>query len=563
MSEQINYVNMLPNEPPEGLVSWLLSQGKFQKEYLIYKAGLEYVPLEDRGRRAVEVTCTSCQQTFYADKVNAGGCGHSCAPAPFGWFNPLTMEPVISGRQTTCPCCGVSAETKHVGTMPGGITQNVWTAVVSRLPVEPAGPYPLTPPAAASNEEGQRDRLLVTDWMTTRSINKQGRNSFGTQLYTAWVVEEKKIARIMGYHKYFSTVIMHPRAPEQKKTFVDVFGEAETIFPWDPAVLEGTTAENSKLDLYQAAGGKRLIAYLGLWQRKPAVENLLMQGCGKLVKELLDEEMGTHSYQRPKGYPQMKPINWKEKRPAKMLGMTREELRIFQAKRWEKKQYDMIRWARENDLEPRFPEGVEQLARIGKYDCANIMSEQPKEQFWRILRYLDKKGRSYTTLRDYWNMAKKLKMDLEDSQVCWPKDLKTAHDRAVGRYNLQKDQLTAESFAARTEELSWLRWEHDGLLIRPCESETELRREGRELHHCVATYAQRHADGRTAILLIRRVEEPDKPFFTLELDEEKLKVEQNRGLRNCSRTVEVKAFEEAWLEWAQAQKQKKVRVRVA
>lgn len=544
-----DYVDMLPKEPPEDIVSWLMGQGEFKKEYLIYRAGLEYVPLEERNRRAVEVTCTACGETFYADKVDVGCCHNSYEPAPFGWFNPLTTEPVIDGSHTTCPACGAPAETKHIGTIPKGIEENTWTAVVSRLPVGPMS--------------DKKDRLLVTDWMTARSIDKRGRSKFWSHLYSAWVVEEKKIVRIMGYLKYMSTLSL--QEPKERQTFVDVFGQAKHIYPWDAAVLEGTTAENSKLDLYQAAGGKRLVAYLGLWLRRPAVENIVMQGFAGLVTELLDEEMYTYSYQRPKGYPKMLKVNWKEKRPGRMLGMNREELRMFREKQWGRREYSMIRWAREKGLALRFPEGVEQLKRQGTYECENIMGNPLHEDFWRIVRYLDKQKKSYSALRDYWDMAKKLKMDLEDGQVRWPKDLKAAHDRAVERYNLQKDQLTAAAFAERTAELGWLRWEHEGLMIRPCESETELRIEGRELHHCVATYAQRHAEGKTAIFFIRRAEEPERPYFTLELDEEKLTVRQNRGLRNCARTEEVQAFENAWLEWARSekQKQKKVRIQVA
>lgn len=93
-----------------------------------------------------------------------------------------------------------------------------------------------------------------------------------------------------------------------------------------------------------------------------------------------------------------------------------------------------------------------------------------------------------------------------------------------------------------------LSFELDGLLIRPCQTEAELIREGKDLHHCVASYAKRHAEGKTAILFIRQAAEPDMPFFTLEFDEKTKTVRQNRGLRNCARTPEVNAFEKAWLD---------------
>ena len=86
--------------------------------------------------------------------------------------------------------------------------------------------------------------------------------------------------------------------------------------------------------------------------------------------------------------------------------------------------------------------------------------------------------------------------------------------------------------------------------------------EGRELHHCVATYAKRHASGQTAIFFIRHINEPDKPYFTLEFDFKNMCVRQNSGLRHCERTQEVQDFEEKWVEFvkntAGAKKERKV-----
>ena len=88
-----------------------------------------------------------------------------------------------------------------------------------------------------------------------------------------------------------------------------------------------------------------------------------------------------------------------------------------------------------------------------------------------------------------------------------------------------------------------------GLSIHPAESEIEMINEGRELHHCVATYATRHANGRTAIFFIRHTNEPDKPYFTLEYSFKYMRVMQNRGYHNADRTEEVKKFEKQWVEF--------------
>ena len=52
--------------------------------------------LEDRTRPAVEVVCTHCGETFYAEKVDAGGCSACYAPAPFGWYHQEMSESVYT-----------------------------------------------------------------------------------------------------------------------------------------------------------------------------------------------------------------------------------------------------------------------------------------------------------------------------------------------------------------------------------------------------------------------------------------------------------------------------------
>lgn len=70
-----------------------------------------------------------------------------------------------------------------------------------------------------------------------------------------------------------------------------------------------------------------------------------------------------------------------------------------------------------------------------------------------------------------------------------------------------------------------------GLKVVVPESIEELKAEGIALHHCVGSYAQRVANGETSIIFIRKIEEPDKPYFTLEYRDGSLK--QLHGFGNC------------------------------
>lgn len=133
-----------------------------------------------------------------------------------------------------------------------------------------------------------------------------------------------------------------------------------------------------------------------------------------------------------------------------------------------------------------------------------------------------------------------------------PANLFAAHDEAAVQAALLEEQGLTSKFRVRRMVLRKYAFSADGLLIRPAASQQELTDEGNALHHCVSTYGKKHANGKTAIFFIRRKNAPGKSFYTLELDERELTVQQNRGMRNCPRTPEVRAFEDLWLRWVRA-----------
>lgn len=408
--------------------------------------------------------------------------------------------------------------------------------------------------------EGHKDRFVLTEWIVHRWIDKSGQSRYTTDPYSAWIVEEKKVVRLMGYMRTIGggTSLLHKWA--QRKTFCDVYGSVSICYPWDKSILEGTTAENCKLDLYQKAGGERLVSYLALWRKHPAVENLLMQGCGRLLVELIDREKS--SWSDHGGIPRLNIINWKERRPAQMLGLNKEEFRHLRQMRWIVEDLERYQLVKKAGLSVKLPEDMKLLRSKAVYEINRILSEMPPEDLWRTLRYLKKQNEHLSTLQDYWRMARRLHRDLTDSLVRWPRNLKAAHDQVMGEQKAKENAALHKLFLERAVELEPLSFELNGLLIRPCKNEAELIREGKDLHHCVAAYAKNHAEGKTAILFVRKVEEPDKPFFTLEYDEKTKMVKQNRGLRNCGRTPEVKEFEEAWLNYVRRAKRKE-RIRIA
>ena len=126
--------------------------------------------------------------------------------------------------------------------------------------------------------------------------------------------------------------------------------------------------------------------------------------------------------------------------------------------------------------------------------------------------------------------CKKLDMDTSDMRVLFPNDLFKAHQNTTAQIRYAEDKALTEKIAARLPDLAHLYYQSGQLLIRPAESSLEIVEEGKALSHCVGRYAKDHAEGRTCILFIRKIEDPDKPFFTVEVKENR--IVQVRGFEN-------------------------------
>jgi hypothetical protein len=357
----------------------------------------------------------------------------------------------------------------------------------------------------------------------------------------------------------------------QLKRYDDAFGKTDLIYPWDPNILIGSTAAHSKLDVYSGRGktGVTLpypVTYLRLYQKKPQVENLVTAGAASLLNEIIAENTQYNSSKiELQGVLKTSTINWRERSPSKMLGLTRDELRMCVADEWS---LDLLRIFQTEKREGRTPSrDVMRLAEI--FEISGTSHEAIRRNgadFAKTMLYIhhqdaraeheETSGIDFVVLTDYWRIAADVGEDLKLPAVLYPPSLFRAHDRVEGVRRAREDAVMRAGMKARAkqfkllyDELSFFSWERDGLLIRPCKTEAELRREGERLCHCVGSYADTHVRGNQPIFFIRRKRYPNTPFYTLQLDVDKLEVVQNRGLRNCARTPEVQAFESAWLEY--------------
>lgn len=150
---------------------------------------------------------------------------------------------------------------------------------------------------------------------------------------------------------------------------------------------------------------------------------------------------------------------------------------------------------------------------------------------------------------EYLGWCEALQYDLSNMFIYMPKNFKRVHDRTAMEYQALKDREAADAKERYNNIIKQMKEDlanipvfnlhSDGLFIKLPENSDEIKKEGIALRHCVGGYVDKVAKGETIILFIRKEDEPDKPYYTMEW---KGKVIQCRGYCNCDMTNKVKRF---------------------
>ena len=125
--------------------------------------------------------------------------------------------------------------------------------------------------------------------------------------------------------------------------------------------------------------------------------------------------------------------------------------------------------------------------------------------------------------RDYLLMSNALKLDMTNSFVLYPYDLKTAHDQQMDLSAPGQIELYNHAVASLHHELSPVySFSRNGYMIRLPESAEEICQEGAALHHCVQRYIPDHVKRRCTLLFLRKTDAQKKPLCTLEVQGDRL-----------------------------------------
>lgn len=318
--------------------------------------------------------------------------------------------------------------------------------------------------------------------------------------------------------------------------------------------LQGTAMQYADLDGYSAAErhNKNPIYFLEYHAKNPVIEFLWKAGYRNIVHNRV---FGMSKENR-------NAIRWERKKLRECFKFPLRILKLMPPEEWKLDDVQRANYLWKNYGE-RITDAEMRMALQSRTDVQNLTGAMPYAGIGKILKYIQKqtekrkeeKGHTTYTLegiirayRDYLRECEQLHFDLHDREILFPKDLVAAHDRTMEQVEFEKNKADQEKFQKAVEKLEKFAWGEGEFFIRPAREQMELTAEGKALHHCVGGYIKRMAEGETAIFFLRKVSEPDKPFYTLEL--QKKRVIQCRTEHNASydRNPDVKKFVDMWME---------------
>ena len=286
--------------------------------------------------------------------------------------------------------------------------------------------------------------------------------------------------------------------------------------------------------------------YLANYAVHPSIEMLVKLGYTDIVEQLVVHRKAHTSL-----------IRWDAKSPADAIGLPKDKLRLLTG---HEDRIGMIReykkYARRGERDPWACASLilKYAPSYGRKDRQNLLKGCGSDEL-ELYRYFEKITRenpgcsrcpappAERTWKDYIEAAKEVGYDLTSKAVVMPRDLYRRHDDAVALRNAMRPARTYGSetkitekmkhnFEKRAPELA-RKYAATGAeyFIRIPQEPEEIIAEGRALSHCVGgfSYIKNHAEGRNPILFLRRVAEPDTPWYTMEISASDGKILQCEG----------------------------------
>lgn len=293
----------------------------------------------------------------------------------------------------------------------------------------------------------------------------------------------------------------------------------------DPFVpdLAGKTGEKTGLEDFIINEGNNPVVWLLSWRAHPNIEALIKSPYGKSLAHqfngIVDENI-SYDYFPTGAISDFDWIDFAERKPHKMLGISKEALIELESCYWGVSAYRTFdRYFKEYGVLPnRFRQMMDDYGLTACNKIADLISEAPKEiNLDRIIFYLKKQNcnnhRGAELFIDYINMV-----GFEEKELFYPKNLEEAHDRAADMFKSNKYNSKKKGFKEVYRRYSELEYSDGELSVILPRTPNELIQEGKVLRHCVGSYVDRHAEGNSIIFFVRHSRRPERSYYTLNIE---------------------------------------------
>lgn len=313
------------------------------------------------------------------------------------------------------------------------------------------------------------------------------------------------------------------------------------------AVISGTKLEYSELADYmnnERIISKDPIMYCRKFVKYPVYEFLYKRGYYRIIEQKtkgfgLDE--AAHA------------IGWQKKKLKECFPFPMHYLKIMEPSTWTledvknvKELYNAEISQEDIKLILRSHVAAVYAVQISKYVNVHKVATYLKNQ--QKLSPDEPLIRLFSIYSDYLEECEKLKLDTKTKSVLFPQNLITSHNNNITLVEAQKHQKEVENFKKAVNKFKKSGYAEGDLMIRAVKNMDELIYEGTALHHCVGSYISKVANGDCMIFFVRRSDEPEQPYYTLELRNKH--IIQCRTLNNQSYEAneKVKIFVDKWFE---------------
>lgn len=532
-------MEQFPEDPEQEFFDWCFETGMSFSRYVIYK---------EKSKGKAECQCTYCKK--------------------FGIVNRSDVR-LRNNEKGECPFCGSRVTFKAKGKLASQSTDERWFVYVHRMEEGFALRFFHNNRTIHFNKELQKVSVSEYSHELKRIIYTFPKGKPVASEYEWGVYKQRGHTRWIPSMGKFCTreMILYP-------------GNLPTAWEHTPMKYSALEVLATNIPTISVDYERGIEAYL----RFPKLEWFCKMGLNKLAKHIIYAAGGRYGNGVSK-------INYSANTIYEILGLTKENVRILQEIDANDYELRLLQVAQSIGLRLK-PEQLREYYETFECNTDLLKATRRKVSLHKLVKYITKESENYplgekggcwqysymryTEREDprierkrncahdwleYLKWCEELKYDLNNMFVYMPNNFKKVHDRTMREYQELQDKKAAAEKKRREKEAARRMAETKkameeifeknngtdafsikgkGLILVVPKSGAEIKAEGDALHHCVGGYVERVARGETNIFFVRKADEPDKSYFTLEWKNNK--IIQCRGLRNCGMTPEVEAF---------------------